>query len=79
MKPISILYYAIALFLPLVLFLEVWDNLNEKRPLLVFVIVLPLWLGAALGSSEPGKDRIKWIGWSLFIGTLEAVGLAFLF
>lgn len=77
MKPIFILYYAIALFLPLVLFLEVWNNLNERSPFLVFVIVLPLWLGAALLSSRPGGDRIKWIGWSLFIGVLEAVGLAF--
>jgi cell division protein FtsW (lipid II flippase) len=79
MKPIFLLYYAVAAFLPLILFLEVFDNLNERQPLLVFVVTLPLWFVAGVLSSAPGADRWKWVGWSLLFGVIEACLLAFAF
>lgn len=76
---IKILVWAVAFFLPLILFLEVLDNINERKPYLVFLLILPIWAGAAMISSKPGADRKKWLGWSMLLAVIYSCMLAFFF
>lgn len=84
MKSISVLYYAVALFLPILLFVVITDNTNETHPALVWIIC-PVLLGFAGYLSSIGQlvvgnvitHRLKWVVWSAIIGLVEAALLIY--
>lgn len=85
MSPLNVVYYFVALVLPIALFTEILGNANETHPVLVFVVCIALMGGAGL-LSLPGKlkvdgvtgGKIKWVGLSAFIGLVEAIMLVFM-
>lgn len=82
MKPINILYYSVASFLPLYLILEPLNNINERNSLVVWLITIPLWCAAGM-LSVPGKlvvdgqvgGKVKWVGLSVLFGIAECLML----
>jgi hypothetical protein len=72
---VSVLIWAVALFAPLVFFLELAGNLNERMQWLPFVICIPLCIVAAKLTSG---NKSFWV-WGGIIGLAEAVLLAFFF
>lgn len=80
MKPIIILWYAIALFTPIIYFTVLTNNTNETNHPLVYVICLVLFAGAGWLSSKGFviKARYKWTGWSVLMGLAEALMLIYL-
>jgi hypothetical protein len=82
MKPISVLYYAIAMFFPLILFIGILENANEKGWLAPALTCGVLWAGAGL-LAVPGKlkvdgdtgGKIKWVGLSALFGVIEGVAM----
>ncbi len=76
------LWYMLALALPIVVFTVVAPNAQEKHPFLAYVVSL-LTFGAALYLSAggdlklPGKNALKWYGWTAFIAIVEASLLVF--
>lgn len=85
MSPLNVIYYFVALVLPIALFTEILGNANETHPLLVFVVCIALMTAAGL-LSVPGKlkvdgktgGKIKWVGLSAFVGLVEAIMLVFM-
>lgn len=79
MKAISILWYAIALFAPILYFTVLTSNTNETNHPLVYVVCLILFAGAGWLSSAgfPNKTRFKWTGWSVIVGLAEALLLIY--
>ena len=80
MKPISLAYYAAALFGPILYFCVLTNNTNETHPILVFV-VCPILFAIAGWLSSAGfimKARYKWTAWSVLAGLVEAGMLVFL-
>jgi len=75
-SPINILFFAIAMILPIVYFTVLTPNTNEGN-LWVFLIVPLLWAGAAWLSVAPGTERIKWVGLAAALGAVEAALLYF--
>lgn len=75
MKSSSAIYYVIALFLPIILFVGILNNVNETNPFLVWLITLSLFAGAGYLSSKDRdkKSAMQWIGWSVFIGVVESL------
>lgn len=79
MKPINLLYFAVALFAPILVFTVFTENTNETHPLNVWVLC-PVLFAIAGALSSKGKlvvenivtHRLKWIGWSVFVGLVEA-------
>lgn len=84
MKPINLLYYALALFAPIFIFTVFTNNTNETHPVYVWLLCPLLYAAAGLLSSM-GKlvvenkitYRFKWIGWSVVIGLAEAAILIY--
>lgn len=84
MKSINVLYYATAFFAPIIGFVWIGQNANERNPFLVWVVCILLFAGAGL-LSLPGKlavkgktgGKIKWLACSIFVGILEAIGLIY--
>lgn len=78
---ISILWYAIAMFLPIIYFTALTDNTNETKPWLVF-IVCPVLYGVAGWLAVPGDrkdtEKMKWVIWSVIVGIVEAAALVFM-
>lgn len=80
MKPISGLYYAIAMLFPIILFVVILENANEKGWVAPALTAGVLWAGAGL-LSIPGKlkvdgvtgGKIKWVVGSAALGVLEGV------
>lgn len=81
MKPINLLYYGIALIAPILIFVVWGNNLNERQPILVYVVCWLLFVLAG-NFSVPGDyttpSKVKWILWSSFVGIVEATLLVFL-
>lgn len=79
MKPISILWYAIALFAPIIYFTVLTNNTNETQHVLAYVVCISLFAGAGWLSSAGFvmKARYKWIGASLLAGLAEALLLIY--
>jgi hypothetical protein len=79
MKPIFILWYAIALTFPPLLFTQFMNNYNEGHPVQVFALCIALFGIAGLLSSAglPTKKKLKWIGWSVLVGAVEAYLISF--
>lgn len=75
MKSSSVIYYIIALILPVVLFVGLLENYNERQPIVVWVVTLILFAGAGYLSSKDRdkKSAMQWIGWSVFIGVVESL------
>lgn len=81
MKPISLLYYAVALFFPIILFTVILNNYNEGHPVPVFLLCIFLTAIAGLLSSAgfPSKNKLTWVLGSVALGLVEAALLAFAF
>lgn len=78
MKASNVLWYAIALIGPVVLFVWLLPLGNEKYPAAVFATCIGLmFLAGYMSSRGGGKNVWKWIAWSVVIGVLEAVLLVF--
>jgi len=79
MKPISILWYAIALFAPIIYFTVLTNNTNETQHALVYVVCLALFAVAGWLSSAGFvmKARYKWVFTSLLAGLAEALLLIY--
>jgi hypothetical protein len=77
MKPTNIIVYAIAFFLPLVWFLELTGNSNERHPAQPFILCIVLFAGAGIIASKGFvfKARAKWFIASVLVGIVEALGL----
>lgn len=72
--PIALLYFFLALGLPLLIFLELGNNLNERKPWLPFLVCIPLCLLAGLLTT----NNKKWIVLAGLIGLAEALALVLL-
>lgn len=74
MKSTNIIPYIFAMFLPPILFVWIGQNLNERQPILCWVLCPILYAGAGLIASKgfEWSGRLKWIGTSVFIGLVEA-------
>lgn len=81
MKVINVIYYLIALALPIVLFTVIMNNYNETHPIPVFGLCIVLTAIAGLLSSTgfPSKNKLTWVGGSVAIGLIEAALLSFAF
>lgn len=78
MKAIFLLYYAIALFVPPVLFTVILNNYNEDHPLAVYALCIVLSAAAGfLSCYGNSRSKLWWIGWSTVIGIAEASMLYF--
>lgn len=75
-KPINIIYFAIAMILPIVYYTVLTPNTNEGNPW-VFLTVPLLFAAAAYVSVAKGTERIKWVLWSTLVGAVEAAILYF--
>lgn len=71
---VSILIWIVALILPVVFFVEIADNLNERAPVLPF-IVCPLLCAAAGWLTA---KNLFWVITGAAIGLAEAAALVFL-
>ena len=78
-SPINLLWYAIAMFFPIIYFTVLTNNTNETKPVFVFVMCAVLFAIAGFLSSVNNKNRLPWIGWSVVVGIAEACLLAFAF
>jgi len=80
MKPFNVFIYLVAFLFPLIFFLVITNNLNERKPWLVFLLCIPLFAIAGLltSTNKFGKARWQWIATSLLIGLAEALGLVIL-
>lgn len=74
MKKISLLYYAVALFAPIIYFTVLTNNTNETNPLAVWTVCPVLFAIAGYLSSQGFvmKARYKWIIASVIAGLVEA-------
>lgn len=81
MKSINLAYYAVALFLPILIFTVFTDNTNEKHPVAVFLVCIVLFGGAGLLASQgvTPKNKVTWLAASVAAGIAEACLLAFAF
>lgn len=85
MKSISVLWYAIALIFPIILFTVILNNANETQHASVYVVCIALYIGAAM-LSVPGKiveggetgGKLKWVLWSAVVGVAEALALIYM-
>ena len=76
MKPINFVYYAIALIFPVVLFVGILHNANERNPIAVYALCIALF-GIAGWLSGPPNGKGTWALWSIFVGAIEATILVF--
>lgn len=74
MKPISLAYYAVALFAPIIYFTVLTPNTNETNPLAVWIACPVLFAIAGYLSCRKfvPKAQFKWIGTSIIAGFIEA-------
>lgn len=74
-KPINVLYYFTAMGVATVASLH--NQLNEKTPVWVFIITIPLWtLAGVLCVPGPLKDeKNKWVLLSAFLGLVHSLAL----
>lgn len=77
MSPLFLIAYGIALFAPIILFVAILNNANERSPFAVFAVCIALF-GIAGAITGPAADKLKWVIWSAIVGVLEAVFLVFL-
>ena len=70
----SILIWAAALFLPVLIFIVIGDNLNERQPVLPFVVCPLLTVGAARLTT---KLNLSFLAWSAIAGFVYAALLVF--
>lgn len=70
----SLFIWALALILPIVFFIGIGDNLNERQPVLPFIACPLLCAGAAWLTAK----NLSWVAWGAFIGLVEAAALVFL-
>lgn len=68
---INLLWYALAMFIPILYYTVITPNTNEGN-FWVFVVVPLLWAIAGILSSSPSADRWKWIATSVALGLAEA-------
>jgi hypothetical protein len=73
-QAVSIIVWALALFLPILIFILIGNNLNERQPLLPF-IVCPLLL--ILAARFTNKLNLSLLAWSAIVGLVYAVILVF--
>lgn len=76
------LWYMLALGLPVVIFMLIAPNAQEKSPFLAYLICLVTFFGAVFLSSGgdlklPGKNALKWYAISAIIALAEATLLVF--
>lgn len=69
----SMLIWGFALIFPILLFIVIGDNLNERQPVLPFVVCPVLFAGAAWLTSK----NWKWVAWGAVVGLAEAALLVF--
>jgi len=69
----SIVIWAFALFLPIIFFTVITDNLHESKPLLPFIICPLLFAGAAWLTAK----NWSWVAWGAVAGLAEAALLVF--
>ena len=75
MKPINLLYYAVALFLPIIIAVGITDNTNETHPIFYWIgIPLLFFIAASLSVRDLPKTKgpKQWIIWSTIVGVIEA-------
>lgn len=70
----SILIWAAALFLPVLIFIVIGENLNERQPVLPFIICPLLTVGAARLTT---KLNLSFLTWSAIAGLAYAALLVF--
>lgn len=77
MKATNLIYYAIALFYPIIHFTVLTNNSNERNPLAVWIMCILLGAGAGLFASKGfiWKGRLKWVICSALVGAALAFGL----
>lgn len=80
MKFTNVLWYIVGLLGPVILFIGIIPLGNEKYPLAVWpvCIILMALAGYMTSRGYEKKSQLKWIGWSVFIGVIEAAALVFL-
>lgn len=79
MKPSNILWYAIGILGPVILFVWIIPLGNERYPMAVWPVCIGLMaLAGYMSSRGAGSKAWKWIAWSAFFGALEAAALVFL-
>jgi VIT1/CCC1 family predicted Fe2+/Mn2+ transporter len=74
MKSSNILYYVLALFLPIILFTVVLNNYNETHPVVTYLVCMFLFLIAGWQTSK----NLAFTAWSVVVGIVEATLLYFM-
>jgi hypothetical protein len=69
----SMLIWGFALIFPVLLFIVIGDNLNERQPVLPFIVCPLLFAGAAWLTAK----NLKWVAWAFIAGLAEAALLVF--
>lgn len=77
MSPIFLVYFGIAMFLPIILFVVLLKNANEKRNMRIFVYVTTVVLYGIAGYLSSGGSW-GWVGWACLVGAVEATALCFM-
>lgn len=70
----SMFIWALALILPIIFFIGIGDNLNERQPVLPFIACPLLFAGAAWLTAK----NLKWVAWATVVGLVEAAALVFM-
>lgn len=80
MKSTNVLFYVFAMFFPILFFVVLTGNSNERYPGAVWILCIMLMGCAGVFSSKgfPWKSRAKWIILSALGGAAEAAGLIYL-
>lgn len=76
---LSAVYFAVAMLAPIILFVGVLDNANERFPMLVYLLCVILFATAGYLSSctDKPKTQKQWVAWSIVAGLFEATLLVF--
>jgi hypothetical protein len=78
MKPLNVIYYAVAMFFPIIYFTALTNNTNETHPLQVWLMCPALYLIAGFLSIKKVGDWMKWVGLSFAVGVIEAAMLIYM-
>ena len=69
----SMLIWGFALIFPVLLFIVIGENLNERQPVLPFIVCPLLFAGAAWLTAK----NLKWVALGAVVGLVEAALLVF--